>query len=244
MIEESEGKRGREVDRWVERARLAVSAAYGDPSPQMTRFDDIRYSPSMWSSGTPQSEFDRIKLVGLGDAVAMLRAFVEDLEESEGSSESSEPPSQSVLGNKVFVVHGHDDALREQVARLLERLGLEPVILHEHPDRGRTIIEKFEDHAFEVGYAVVLLTPDDFVREDDDPEWPLEPNQARQNVILELGYFMGKLGRARTAAIYARGARLPSDIHGLIYIAADDNWQLRLAKEMREAGLSVDLNRL
>ena len=94
--------------------------------------------------------------------------------------------------NKVFVIHGHDEAARETVARFLEKLGLEPVILHEQANKGHTIIEKFEDHA-DVAFAVVLLTPDDVGKgkgEKSDPKL-----RARQNVILELGFFLGRLGR-------------------------------------------------
>jgi predicted nucleotide-binding protein len=179
-------------------------------------------------------------MAGAKRAVNMLRAFAEDLDQGA----ASDLPHPAVGGKQVFVVHGRNEEVREKVARLLERLGLEPIILHEQTDKGRTVIEKFEDHALEVGYAVILLTPDDFGRGPDEPDWPEEPNRARQNVILEMGYFMGALGRNRTAAIYVKGTNLPSDIHGMIYIPLDRNWELQLAKEMRGAGLPVDLNRL
>lgn len=143
---------------------------------------------------------------------------------------------------KVFVVHGHDDGVKQSVARLLERLDLEPVILHERPNKGRTVIEKFEAHA-DVSFAVVLLTPDDVGGLSATGE--LRP-RARQNVILELGYFIGKLGRARVCAIYAEGVEIPSDIHGVLYIPLDasDGWRLKLASEIRAAGITVDLNRV
>ena len=177
---------------------------------------------------------------GVRDAVGMLQAFVEDLDEGT----PQERTSAEIGGDQVFVVHGRDEGVREQVARLLEKLELEAIILHEQPDRARTVIEKFEQHALRVGYAVVLLTPDDFARGPDESSWPKTPSRARQNVILELGYFMGSLGRSRTAALYAHGTELPSDIHGLLYVPLDGAWQLKLAKEMRDAGLPIDLNRL
>jgi predicted nucleotide-binding protein len=240
LIEEAAELTPATADAWIERARLAVAAAYGEQSANLTRFEEIRYSLGMWTDSTPDSAFDRAKMGGVRDAVGMLQAFVEDLEEG---AEAGTRPGQPG-GDQVFVVHGRDEGVREQVARLLERLELEAIILHEKPDRGRTVIEKFEQHALRVGYAVVLLTPDDFARGPDDSSWPEEPNRARQNVILELSYFMGSLGRSRTAALYAIGTELPSDIHGLLSIPLDESWQLKLAKEMRDAGLPVDLNRL
>jgi predicted nucleotide-binding protein len=121
------------------------------------------------------------------------------------------------------VVHGRDEALRDQVAKVLERLGLEALILMKQPGRGQTLIEKFEAGALEVGFAVVLFTPDDFGRGPDESEWPEKPNRARQNVVLELGYLMGRLGRARVAALYRPGTEVPSDIYGLAYIELDES---------------------
>ena len=145
---------------------------------------------------------------------------------------------------RVFIVHGHDDALKNAVARVVERLGLDPVILHEQPSRGRTIIEKFLAFS-DVGFAVVLLTPDDVGCLRGEAAAALKP-RARQNVILELGFFLGRLGRERVAAVYGPEVEMPSDYSGVLFVPYDDRglWSLQLAKEMREAGLPADLNRL
>lgn len=145
--------------------------------------------------------------------------------------------------SKVFVVHGHDVSLKERVARLCDGLGLSPVILHEQPNKGKTIIEKFEENS-DVGFAVVLLTPDD-VGGPITSSQSLRP-RARQNVVLELGYFIAKLGRSRVTALYVPDVELPSDMQGVLYVEVDPAgaWRMELAKEMRAAGLAVDLNRL
>lgn len=144
---------------------------------------------------------------------------------------------------RVFVVHGHDEAARHAVLRSLERLGLEPVILHEQPNKGRTIIEKFEAHS-DVRFAVVLLTPDDFGYSKEHPA-DLRP-RARQNVVLELGYFVGRLGREKVCALHKGNIEIPSDYHGVLYVPLDDlgAWKLQLATELRSAGFDIDLNKL
>lgn len=142
----------------------------------------------------------------------------------------------------IFLVHGQNDQAKETVARYLEKLGLKVVVLHEQPNLGRTIIEKFQDYA-SVRYAVVLLTADD-VGASTKSASDLKP-RARQNVILELGFFMGKLGRHRTCAMLEAGVEIPSDYSGIVYISLDASgaWRLLLGKELRAAGLDVDLNR-
>ena len=144
--------------------------------------------------------------------------------------------------DRVFVIHGRDEAPRETVARFLEKLGLEPVILHEQANRGRTIIEKFEDHA-DVAFAVVLLTPDDRGElRDGKPD--LKP-RARQNVILELGFFLGKLGRSRVCPLVKGDVETPSDYDGVVYTKLDDagGWKMKLVRELKAAGFDVDANR-
>ncbi|TWU23466.1 putative nucleotide-binding protein containing TIR-like domain protein [Novipirellula galeiformis] len=156
------------------------------------------------------------------------------------------PKSNATLASpksnrKVFVVHGHDNETKQTVARFLENLGLEAVILHERSSGGMTLIEKFEEHS-DVAYAVVLMTPDDLGAAKAKVD-KLNA-RARQNVVFELGYFMGKLGRKHVAAILRGDIERPSDYDGIVYIAYDfnDGWKLLLAKELKEAGLDVDLN--
>jgi predicted nucleotide-binding protein len=161
----------------------------------------------------------------------------------EPSTTTIEAPAvepSDVVPETIFIVHGHDEAAKHQVARFLERVKApEVVILEEQPDRGRTIIEKFEQHSASAGYAVVLLTGDDEGRKLGTEE--LNP-RARQNVILELGFFIAKLGRSRVAMLYQDGVERPSDIDGVLVSPLDDAgaWKQKLAREMRAAGVSVD----
>uniref|UniRef100_UPI003F497468 TIR domain-containing protein n=1 Tax=Cupriavidus necator TaxID=106590 RepID=UPI003F497468 len=152
-----------------------------------------------------------------------------------------ELPSDS---NAVFLVHGHDVALREMSARLIEKLGLKVIILGEQASRGATIIEKLEEHS-SVQFAVVLMTADDVGAKKADSPGELQ-SRARQNVVLELGYFIGKIGRQRVCVLYESGVELPSDYYGVVFIPIDDHgmWRYALAKEFNQAGLQVDLNRL
>lgn len=148
-----------------------------------------------------------------------------------------------MLSNRVFIVHGHDEAAKESVARVIERLGFEPIILQERTNEGRTIIEKFEDYA-DVAFAIVLLTPDDVGAVKTAPQ--ALQGRARQNVILELGYFIAKLGRRHVCALHKGNVELPSDILGVVWTPMDSGnaWKTELAKEMRAAGLPIDLNKL
>jgi hypothetical protein len=144
--------------------------------------------------------------------------------------------------NKVFIVHGHDDAALQGLARFLEKLGLSAIVLKEQPNMGRTIIEKFEDSAGEVGYAVVLMTPDDIggaVGSDQSV-------RARQNVLFELGYFAGKLGRGKVCLLKNGAVEIPSDLFGVVYTDMDDAgaWRQSLVGELKAAKLEFDANNL
>lgn len=149
----------------------------------------------------------------------------------------------SVANNKVFVVHGHDEAARESVARFLERLDLEAIILHEQPSSCKTVIEKVEKYS-DVGYAVVLFTPDDMGAKMGDED-NLSP-RARQNVILELGYFIGKLGRSNVTILLKGSIDWPSDFGGVVYTAMDTGggWKMKLAQDMESASLNIDYDKL
>lgn len=150
---------------------------------------------------------------------------------------------QVETGNRIFIVHGHDEEAKQSVARIVERLGFEPIILHEQPNRGRTIIEKFEEYA-NVGYAIVLLTPDDVGASTKNKD-SLTP-RARQNVVLELGFFLGKLGRTKVCALHKGELEIPSDYSGVIWIPMDKEgaWQYILGREIKSVYPNLDLNKL
>ena len=149
----------------------------------------------------------------------------------------------STFGNEVFIVHGRDNEAKETVARFVEKFGLKATILHEQPNEGRTIIEKLEDCADKAGFAIVLLTPDDIGTLKDDVDSTGKP-RARQNVVFELGYFIGKLGRERVCPLFKGEIEKPSDIDGVIYVAMDsEGWKLQLGQEMKNAGFPIDMNK-
>lgn len=170
------------------------------------------------------------------------------LANSSSNFPTENPPLQQPIANfrvaaksdRIFIVHGHDDAMKANVARVIDRLGLTCVILHEQPNRGRTIIEKFEDYA-DVSYAVVLLSPDDqgSAYGNHNPQF-----RARQNVVFELGFFIGSLGRANVFVLHKKvdNFEFPTDIAGVLYVPFDENggWQLKLAQELAVLGYDVD----
>ena len=164
--------------------------------------------------------------------------------ESPGLSKAISPtPTEHVAATTktVFLVHGADHGVKDTVARYLTKLNLEPIILHEQPNLGNTIIEKLE-RTSPVAFSVVLLTPDDKAYAITDPS-VLKP-RARQNVVFELGFFIGRLGRDKVCALYTEGVELPSDFHGVVYILFDTAgaWRLSLARELKASGLDIDLN--
>lgn len=147
----------------------------------------------------------------------------------------------NAVSSKVFIVHGHDDGARQSVARFIERMGFEALILSEQASQGRTIIEKIEAHR-DVGFAVVLLTPDDVGGKDSDSL----RQRARQNVLLELGYFIGVLGRKRVCTLAKGDLEIPTDFAGVVWEALDDGgaWKTGLARELKAAGYLVDWNKV
>ncbi len=188
-----------------------------------------------------------IRAALLGHLEGLIARLAEQLESQRAlpiaapeGNEVSRPPAPS-NSRKVFVVHGHDNEAKETVARYLTNLALQPIVLHEQPSAGRTIIEKFETYSNDIAFAVVLLTPDD-IGSSKDSATKLNA-RARQNVILELGYFMGRLGRTRVCALYRGSVELPSDYQGILYIDLDDKhaWKTRLAQEFVQAKLPIDL---
>lgn len=139
---------------------------------------------------------------------------------------------------KVFIVHGRDNSTKHDVANFLSRLGVEPVILHERPNAGRTLIAKFQEESADIQFAVVLITPDDVGGLDQGPLHP----RARQNVVFELGFFIGRLGPGKVCALVKGQVETPSDFDAVVYVPYGDNtdWKRLLARELDHAGVTID----
>ena len=158
-------------------------------------------------------------------------------------STSISKQSSSKMNNRVFIVHGYNETIKEKTARLITSVGLKPIILSEQPNQGKTIVEKFEKNS-DFSFAVILMTADDlgdvctFTKNDQ-----LNP-RARQNVILELGYFIGILGREKVCVFIESGIETPSDIHGVVYEKIDSagKWKYTLGKELKAAGFDISLD--
>jgi predicted nucleotide-binding protein len=184
-------------------------------------------------------------------SIALLKQAVRGLEE-EIEHRPPEPAafaddvgrerSAPIGSREIFIVHGHDEGPREAVARFIEKLGFDAIILHERPNKGRTIIAKFREEAADVGFAIVLITADDVGKANDDAA--LKP-RARQNVIFELGFFIGALRPDHVAALVKGDIELPSDYDGVVYISMDeDEWRTKLAKELEAADYDIDWNKV
>jgi predicted nucleotide-binding protein len=145
--------------------------------------------------------------------------------------------TNKVKGDTVFIIHGHDDALKNEVKLLLINAGVNHIVLHEQPDKGRTIIDKLLEESISSNYAIALFSPDDIT---DTGE-----KRARQNVILEVGYFMGKLGKERVRLLIKGKIEIPSDFQGVLYEPYDLNgaWKTKILKELMAVGIYVDLKK-
>jgi len=146
----------------------------------------------------------------------------------------------NLLSDKIFIVHGQDDNSKLVLENMLREMGLEPIILHKQANKGNTIIEKFEEHADDVEFAFVLFTPDDVGGKMGNQQE--QKPRARQNVVLEFGYFLGKLGRRRVCYLYKEGVELPADMHGLVYVkfsSSPEEGYRQIRKELIAAGYKL-----
>ena len=183
------------------------------------------------------------------------------------SNPSISQANPSISGDKIFIVHGHDNGLKNEVARFLEKLKLKPIILHEQASEGETIIEKIERYS-NVGFGIVLYTPcdkgglanDGALHLNSAPSLANPPCdkgglandgaelrcRARQNVVFEHGYLIGKLERKNVCALVKDDVEKPNDISGVVYVSYDESgaWKIEIAKELKAAGYNIDFNKL
>ena len=239
LIEKQVTNSDAEFEAWEVNVRRFLKKKYGEKSIEYKKFDDTSFFSGCWRLDTPEDEFhnDCVNSCrgGLEKTIAILQSYLDDFSNSDTIEKKQ---FQSNMA-KVFIVHGHDGELKESVARIIEKQGIEAIILSEKANQGRTIIEKFEDYS-DVGGAICLFTADDVgsikTTEKNNP-------RARQNVVFETGYFMGKLGRNHVVILADQGVEMPSDLSGVVYTNTT-SWQVDLLKELKAMEYIVDFNKL
>lgn len=232
---------------WHSLTKTLISTKFPE---HLQQFDDLM--PKRWAMELPGDQGQALtknneiaadakqRLLSFMDGILSLATL--EVDPSNIAQLEASVSGTSTCSRKVFVVHGHDLEMQQAVALLVTRLGLEPIILSEHPNAGQTLIEKLERHA-DVGFAIVLLSPDDMSYKSGESPKSAAP-RARQNVILELGYFYGRLKRHRVVALRRKELEDPSDISGVAYTAYDSTgvWRYELVRELQFAGYDVDAN--
>jgi predicted nucleotide-binding protein len=230
-----------EIAKWENITEQIIIKTFGNPHSNLSDFQSARYVGEMWAN-MPDEAFQETFKKGLIKRKSLLEGFIEQLNIFEATEESQKVVKiKHLLSKKVFIVHGHNEQAKSELALILTRLGFEPIILHEQPSEGMTIIEKLEKHS-DVGFAFVLLTPDDKGCKKDQEDNLLP--RARQNVVFEFGLFAGKLGRNRVCCLYTGNVDPPSDLQGLVYLpfkSSVNEVQLDIVKELRAAGYEVNI---
>jgi predicted nucleotide-binding protein len=232
------------LDGILRRSEMMLRNIFGADCHYLVDLKKLRFSPNVFPAD--ENTLNRSWNNGINTLVNLLNAALEELVLFNKGTTPSPMQSSAKRDNKIFIVHGHDDALKLTVARTIEKLGFEPIILHEKPNMGRTIIEKFTDYA-NVGFAIILLSPDDIAYSKDEKHENAY-FRARQNVVFEMGYFIGVLGRKSVFVLYKKEPKfeIPSDYSGVLYTSFDstDNWKIDLVKELKASGYIVDANKI
>ncbi len=235
--------------------RATIRDLFGSGSEEARRHEAFRFARARIAIAGPgdrqevQGDMQRQFIESHPMALAMLRGLIQRVEERTEGGVTAAPRrtggEDPAASRRVFVVHGRNEGVKQAVARALEQLDLEAIILHEQADEGRTLIEKFEDHGGEAVFAVILMTGDDRggpVAAAPESSRP----RARQTVVLELGYFRGILGKRRVCVLFEPDVEMPSDYAGVLYKKLDEAgaWRLELARELRAAGIPVNVEGL
>ena len=186
-------KSSTEFKAWKMKAERYLISCFGETSHEYSEFKKLDFTTIFWGQSIAQSEYVTSCHEDIKTAIAIFKVYLEEAKEESTNVIHNQPMNYS----KVFIVHGHDGELKESVARVIEKQGIEAIILSEHSNQGRTVIEKFENYS-DVGGTICLFTADDFGRAKDSEN---DSCRARQNVVFEAGYFMGKK-RQRLAGIY------------------------------------------
>lgn len=246
--EEPEKKFVEDFKRWHDRNKAIYRSSFTEPESMYYHEYEDQYW-RIFGSDTVKEYKDNIKRLS-----NHMQGDIERVDLIECLAEKEKPKvinKSKELSRDIFIVHGHNEEMKQTVARVVTKLGLNPIILHEQANEGRTIIDKFETNAENIQFAIILLSGDDLATsirnlegaKDEEIKSKLE-KRARQNVVFEMGYFAGKLGRNRLFYLLQDGVAKPGDLDGLVYTPYDTvgAWKFSLVKELKACGYNVDAN--
>lgn len=227
---------------WRDKARLFLAKKYGETSDEYKSFKIIKYYYKYYgeiSGNLPskdQVEKCRVEKcrLGLNRAKSLLSEFLEEIPDTSKTNQGGVNDSR-ISSQKVFIVHGHNGELKEAVARFVEKHGVDAIILSEQASQGKTFIEMIESNS-DVGGAICLFTADDLGRSEDSDT---DRSRARQNVVFETGYFIGKHGRDHIVILRDDGVEMPSDLSS-VATTSTGNWETKLLKELKTMGYKID----
>lgn len=246
---------------WKTQVKRFLEQTYEPCGTEVGSFNDIFFSPLR--ADVQENEYVSQCKKGIQTAKGNLEIYLKELGKKQNLSNKNGSTNMSLVLTKkniekiardalvpeinnmdltkVFIVHGHNGEIKQKVARIVEKQGLEAIILDEQVSGGQTIIEKLEYYINEqgVGAAICLFTADDTGKANKEEE---QKPRARQNVVFETGLCIGKLGRERIVVIAENGIELPSDMQGVVYI--NNNWEVKMLKELECMGFKIDLNKM
>ena len=208
------------------------------------KYDNVSYFSLRFNTSVSQQLMQfKEKVNSVLDELKKLRAKTELLKSKTQEIYEVSEKLTILDQSQVFIVHGHDEEAKNKTARFIEQLGLEPIILHEQASGSMTVIEKIEKYS-NVGFGIVLYTACDIGAKA--AKKPIYKNRARQNVVFEHGFLFGKIGRGNVCALVKGEIETPNDISGVVYIKMDEEnaWHMKIAKELRNSGYKVDMNKL
>lgn len=212
----------------IELTKSLAYDIYRTIASEGSRFAE-NFSFELFNEGSVSENISQLNRTFLGYFIEALN----DIANANPEVDIEKP--KKIDGDVVFIIHGHDNELKNEVLLLLKRAGVNAIVLHEQADKGRTIIDKLIEESNNAGYAVALLTPDDLTENGN--------TRARQNVILEIGYFIGIVGKERLRMVVKSNIEIPSDLGGILYEKYDAQgaWKIKLLKEIQAVGIYVDI---
>lgn len=231
----SYSRSGPDMQAWTAECEDLILANYGKNSSPWRIFETFERSKL---DGNYEDTFNEQKGIIISALTSCLR-----IKPKKESGIKKPNTSLDLDLTQVFIVHGHDSEAKVKTARFIEKLGLEPIILHEQASSGKTIIEKIESYS-NVGFGIILYTPCDIGGKTEKS--PILKSRARQNVVFEHGFLIGKIGRGNVCALVKGDIETPNDISGVVYVTMDENdaWHFQIAKELKKSGYTIDMNKI